>query len=298
MVYLRKMLKRGVFVRKSALVLSKELNKLNLNKENNGIFLYTYWCRVAYAKFEEWNKKEHSHSFWELHLCLSGTARILSGEKEHILNKNTYIFLAPKCKHTIIFESEDYSEFVWGFSIEEIKGVNENLCAMYETANVFNADTEMINSISRILENIEKTEFGYYNIIRNELYHIFVLLARKALVKDRETYIKAQKNEAELIKKYIRENLADSVSAKEVSSFFHISESSMERILKKEYDKSFSQIKREICAEAIRKFLLETDCTMEEIASETGFCDRYSMGKFFKKTEGATPGDYRKARRK
>ena len=69
-------------------------------------------------------------------------------------------------------------------------------------------------------------------------------------------------------------------------------------MLKKEYRKTFSQIKREMRAEVISELLRETDYTMEEIADATGFSDRYSMGKFFKKIEGETPGKYRRGTRK
>ncbi len=281
-----------------ALMLSKELSKLNFNEENSELLLYTYWCRVAYSALEQWNQKEHAHSFWELHLCLSGSARILIDGTEYILDKNTYIFLSPKSKHKFLFESDDYSEFVWGFSIEDCDDVNEILFDKYRKTNVFQAETEMRNSVFMILENTEKAEFGHYHIIKNELYHIFALLVRSAGAKETKTYTKARKNEAELIGKYIRENLADSISIEDVASFFHISKSSVERICKREYNKTFSQIKMEIRAETIRKLLQETDYTMEEIAGATGFCDRYSMGKFFKKMEGETPGDYRRGTRK
>ena len=48
-------------------------------------------------------------------------------------------------------------------------------------------------------------------------------------------------------------------------------------------------------AERIRELLEDTELSMDQIAAMTGFADRYSMGKFFKKHEGTPPGNYRKA---
>ncbi len=278
-------------------LISKKLSRLDFNRKNE-IQLITYWCRVAYAAFEQWNKKEHAHSFWELHLCLSGSVCIKIDGTEYTLTENKYVLLSPKSKHTILFKSENYSEFVWGFSIEDNQQINETLCDKYKNKEVFDADKEMLNSVLMILDNTEKSEFGFQHIIRNELYHIFALLARKVAVKNRGIYYKSKNNEVNIIRKYIYENLSSDISIDDASMFFGISKSSMERMLKKEYNKTFSQIKREMRAEVISKLLRETDYTMEEIADATGFSDRYSMGKFFKKIEGEAPGEYRRGTKK
>ncbi len=276
------------------LMISRKLSKLDLNRINNEIQIYTHWCRIAYAAFEKWDHKEHAHSFWELHLCLGGSACIQIDGTEYTLTENTYVFFSPKSKHTILFESGNYSEFVWGFSIEDNQEINEILCNKYKNTKLFKADKEMLNSDLMILDNTEKSEFGYYHIIKNELYHIFALLVRKVGVKNRGIYHKSKNNEVNIIRKYIYENLDSDISIDDVSLFSGISKSSIKRMFKKEYNKTFSQIKREMRAQVISELLRETDYTMEEIADATGFSDRYSMGKFFKKIEGATPGEYRR----
>ena len=283
---------------KSKLMISKKLGRLDLNRKVDEIQLTTYWCRVAYTEFEKWNPKEHSHSFWELHLCLSGNARIISDKNEYVLTENTYLVLCPKEKHTILFQSDDYSEFVWGFCMEDSKETEEELYNRYKEEKVIAADAQMLFSVCRILNNIEKAEFGYYDIIRNELYHIFILIARKAGLADLHEDYTPQNNKSALIRKYVCENLTDNITAEDVASFFCVSKSSVERMCKKEYGLSFLQMKNEVRAEVIRKLLKETDCTMEEISTATGFSDRYSMGKFFKKFEGLTPGDYRRGTKK
>ena len=278
-------------------MVSRELGKLDFNRPKDETELYTHWFRIAYAAFEKWDHKEHAHLFWELHLCLSGSVTIQTDDTECVLTENSFVFFCPKSKHTILFETEDYSELVWGFGIEDNPELNAVLCRQYKNTKVFRAEKEMLDSVSLILDNIEKEEFGYYHIIRNELYHIFTLLARRAGAENSSIYHK-EKNEGTLFRKYIYENLSGDISAEDAALFFGVSKRTIEHVLKKEYRKTFSQIKREMKAERISELLRETDYTMEQIADATGFSDRYSMGKFFKKIEGETPGEYRRGIRK
>lgn len=52
--------------------ISKKLSKIDLDFEFDEIFFRTYWCRIVLDETKSFNKKEHSHSFYELHLCLRG----------------------------------------------------------------------------------------------------------------------------------------------------------------------------------------------------------------------------------
>ncbi len=283
---------------KKELILSKALGQLDFNSLQNAVSLYTHWCRMVYAKFEKWNHKQHAHLFWELHLCLGGSMRLEVEGKEQVLTKNTYIFLAPKRKHKILFVAEDYCEFVWGFNVKDNPHVNEKLCNAYKEVRVLKLDKEMRNSVLSILSNTEKAGFGYYHIIKNELYHIFALLAEKAGAENQGIYHKANHNEVGVIENYIRENLQSDISLDDVALFLGMGKRAIVSLLKKEYNKTFSQIKREIRADVIGQLLRETDCTMEEIAETTNFSDRYSMGKFFRKMAGEPPASYRKGIKK
>ena len=270
------------------LKLSRILSNIDLNKDIDAIRLYTHWCRIVYRKFEKLNPKEHFHLFWEFHLCLSGSATISIDGVQHVLSENTWVFLCPKSKHRFVSVTQDYSEFVWGFNIEDKDEINENLNNFYKSAKEFDADKEFIDSITLILENVEKMQFGYYNLIANTLYHIFLILVRNAGIKNNATHHKVRNNEIDVIRKYICDNLSSDVSIEDVSLFLGVSKNSIDDTLKKECDKTFVQFKREIKSHAICELLRETDRTMEEIAEAIGFSDRYSMGKFFKTWEYQT----------
>lgn len=273
---------------------SDELGKLDLNQDADEISLYTYWCRVVCTALEHWNIREHAHSFWELHLCLDGSCRMQVNGNEHTLTPNTFLLLEPKTKHTILFESEDYSKFVWGFGIESHDDVALTLIDYYGAASVRPAGEELLRCVATILSNAKSSAFGAFEVIKNELYHLFILLARNATGLVSNVYHKKNHNELLVIRKYLYENISDDLSLDEISYLFNLSKSLIERMCKKEYHQTYSQMKRDIRAEAIRNLLKETNYTIDQIAAITGFSDRYSLGKFFKKHEGSSPGDYRR----
>lgn len=271
-----------------------ELGKLDLNQDANEISLYTYWCRVVYTALEHWNIREHAHSFWELHLCLNGSCHMQVNGNEHTLTPNTFLLLGPKTKHTILFESDEYSKFVWGFGIESLNDVVLTLTDYYSATSVLPANEELLRCVSTILSNAKASSFGAFEVIKHELYYLFILLARNATGPMNHVSFKKHHNELLVIRKYIYENISDNLSLDEISSLFYLSKSSIERMCKKEYNQTYSQMKRDLRAEAIRNLLRDTNYPIEQIATMTGFSDRYSLGKFFKKHEGSSPGDYRK----
>ena len=182
---------------------SKNLSRLDLNKTAFEIDIYSYWCRIVYNKYEKWNDKSHSHSFWELHLCQTGECQIEIGGEKYVMNKNKFLLLPPKTVHTIIHQSEDFSKFIWGFNIND-NFVNMEFLKKYSPILFYDTSADIAKAVLSILENIEKNEFEFYSIIKFQLYYIFVLLARKTNISSNpEIYNKTYDNEIKMIKKYI-----------------------------------------------------------------------------------------------
>lgn len=274
---------------------SKVLSKTNLNEDISPVKFKTYWCRVAYDKADKWNMKEHGHSFFELHLCLDGNCEFEIDGKHVLLDKGKYLLLPPFKKHTIIKASRDFSKFVWGFSIEDedlSSEISKNCSGSIET----NTDENIYNAIKIMLENSVDNSFECYNIIKGQLYYIFISLIRKKtnrktpLAHEKKTSLKAKE-----IKKFIAENLASKMKASDIAAQFFLSERHISRICIKEYNMTLQELKQSAQFECIKNMLGETDCSLKEIAKVTGFSDEYAMSKFFKKQEGMPPATYRKS---
>ena len=272
--------------------LTRRLGKINVNRPSEQIHLQSYWCRIARTERMQWNPKEHSHSFWELHLCLQGTSRIRVGAEEHLMEPRTMLFFAPHRKHQILEESQDFVKFIWGVEFDE-PAIARILLEVYENSGLLPVDDDILKALEETLVYSADDQFGAYDLLKQSLYRIFVLLVRRGQRQDNGIRRKETRKELELIFSYLRSNLDTSID--DVSFLFHISRSTVERLCRAEYQMTFHQLRQMLQAERIRELLEDTELSMDQIAAMTGFADRYSMGKFFKKHEGTPPGNYRKA---
>ena len=278
--------------------ISKTLSRIDLNTESRVCTPLTFWCRTVHSKYETWNQKPHSHTFWELHLCLSGTCDIESQEHIHTLTEGVFFLIPPAVTHTVLSQSNDFSKFIWGFSVPD-KEVEASLLSAFSTLSAQKASSKMLSAIDLILENTARQEYGFHSVIKSQLSAIFLSFVRMAgFASPKQEYQKTYSEEMAQITEYIRGNLSAGLSAEDVSSAFFVGKGHMERLCKSEYGMTFSELKRKLQTETIRTLLQETDLSMDDIARTTGFSDRYSMGKFFKKTEGMPPAQYRKSLRK
>lgn len=274
---------------------SRRLSETDMNLDIFPVPLKTYWCRVAYGKFETYNAREHWHSFFELHLCLTGSSRFLVDEKEYVLAAGEYLLLPPYRKHRICEQGEDFSKFVWGFAVKEEK-IAEELKNGYDGISLSAAPERMISAVEILLENMNEEEFEFYPVLKGQLYYIFVQLVRAATqLKTEGSFAKSPSAEMDSIRKFISNNLSNDLRPEEIAAQFYRTVGQIDRLCRTECHCSVSQLKRQLQAEKMRDLLGKTDLSLKEIAEQTGFSDQYAMSKFFRKMEGESPGRYRRS---
>ena len=276
------------------LIGSRYLSKLNLNTHAEDITPNTFWCRAARAKNERQNRKEQRHSFFELHLCLDGCCVFAVDGKNIELTANTFILLPPQKRHMLTSVSENFEKLVWGFAPQDEKsaGPLAEVCANVKVCSVPDA---WLLSVARILDEGERGIYGSTRLIRGELCYLYVSLVRFFMPKFRQSENTVSKVgiRAQAIREFIADNLSADLQISDIAEQFFISERQLERICMQEYRMTVGALKRNLQAQAIRTLLADTTFSLSEIAKLTGFADRYSMSKFFKKEEGLPPARYR-----
>lgn len=93
---------------------------------------------------------------------------------------------------------------------------------------------------------------------------------------------------------YIHKNYHEKTSVSTLADMENLSEPHYRALFVKHYGKSPVEYITERRIDGVVYLLENTDKTLDEIATLTGFCDAYYMGKQFKKVMGITPGKYRK----
>lgn len=95
---------------------------------------------------------------------------------------------------------------------------------------------------------------------------------------------------------YIHLHFSNRLTLDEVAREAHLSSSYFSRLFKSETGLSFSDYLQKIRIDQAKRYLCRKDCSMADVAGQTGFFDQSHFIKMFKQATGVTPGEYRRRR--
>ncbi|MFV0504675.1 MAG: response regulator [Lachnospirales bacterium] len=93
---------------------------------------------------------------------------------------------------------------------------------------------------------------------------------------------------------YLNSNVHKKVTLEDICNKFNISTATCTKLFKDNFGKTFKQLVQEIQMERAMQLLLETDFSIQKIASIVGEEDYFYFTKKFKNVTGVTPTKYRK----
>lgn len=97
------------------------------------------------------------------------------------------------------------------------------------------------------------------------------------------------------ITRYLQEHLGEEISLNLLADEFHLNPQYISQLFKNEIGVNFFTYLTNIRMEKAKKLLLATAASITEIAEQVGYGDYRVFTKAFKKAEGVTPSQYRKA---
>ena len=276
---------------------SKRLNKVLSVIKNNLFCIEVLWCRTVYDNVDIPNTKMHSHSFFELHLCLSEQNCFEAEGEAIVLKRGEFMLLSPNTKHTVHSYQKGYSELVLAFDFLDECNIYDYL--KDDNAPFYvNTSTEfMQNAVSNMLNHIIDEKYGYSEYITHLascfFIDLFAVIAKKIDDKTTAT-LKENDDRIEDVKKYISDNISKKLVADEIAKHVNISTRHLNRLIKASENASVTELIRRIRIKQAKKLLVTTNKTLAQIADETGFGGSFHLIKCFKSIEGKTPGVYRK----
>lgn len=114
----------------------------------------------------------------------------------------------------------------------------------------------------------------------------------QALRANREQY-----SQAALVRQYIMEHYRDpNLSLAQISEAFGMNLKTLSRIFKEEFGEKFVDYLTKLRVEHAKRLLATTPESVQSIAEQVGYLYPMSFIRVFKRSEGVTPGDYRKER--
>jgi AraC-like DNA-binding protein len=284
---------------------SEKLSKLNLMLSIDNFDIDILWFR--YMEMEgDWCIKRHTHSSVEFHIVAEGCCRVLLDEGEFEAKAGEFYITAPGVFHEQRSSTTEghYVEYSINYDFLEVETGTTEAEVIYEIlVSEGCRPVSDINNISRIfeeaLEEAYNEKIGYFNNVRNSAERILILAVR-ALTQNKvkssyEVATKLKNNDYRfsLIEKYIKDNLSNEITTKELAAFIYLSDKQVYRIIKEKTGKSAIKYINSLRLKRAKELLKNSDMNIKGISELLGFTSEYYFNQFFKREEGYPPGMYR-----
>lgn len=282
--------------------LSKELSRLDLSFSMENISFKTYWFRTSIKEVKTFMNKRHAHSFFEIHLCIKGNAEFIFNNEKVLLREGEFIFIPKKISHQIVKISDDFVKLVWGFNAKSEKDktdveYNKLLVIRKLTQHIVAPySSNILNILYLLLHNLERKKIGWYTMVKQHLYEIFVEIVRCLIDKnDLTVEVEENKHKARIdaLTPYIMDNMANVITITELAREFAISERQLSRICNQEYGMPVGEYIRMLQMEEAKHLLGDFKLSIVDVANMVGYSDYYAFCKAFKRIEGLSPAKFR-----
>jgi AraC-like DNA-binding protein len=282
---------------------SNKLSELDLSFIIDDIRIEVFWYR-AMIKEGHWRIDRHKHSTFEFHFVAAGRCRVELDNGEFTAGEGEYYITAPGVYHTqYAFGSESFIEYCINCDLKlenDEQSESFYLLELLRHSQCKNVkDTEgTINLFDKVLYEAYNKKLGFYNNIKSLTALIIGEAARGLGSCNAKNYRVPFKNgkdnyRLEQIKRYIEDNIRDSMSTVSIANFMFLSERQVCRIIKQLTGLSTKEYISSIKLQKAKELLLHSNSNMKEIAEVLGFSSEYYFNQFFKKMDGYPPGVFR-----
>lgn len=254
----------------------------------------------------------HTHSFLELAYVVNGTARHTRDGHTTTLKKGDYFFIdfhssheyhsAPGESFTLI-NCLFYPEFLdstlkncpsFNAMINNYRlQIDEKFLSVNPSAQIFHdSDAEIYKILSNMLDEYNKEQPGFLEVIRSELIRLIILTMRKIYIDN----TKKSENESicRFITGYVGKNYMNSITLSEICQKMNYSLPYISSKFKKDFNMTFTQYLQTVRIEHSRRLLANTSMSISDIAQSVGYSDTKTFYSLFKRYTGYSPLRFRK----
>lgn len=219
----------------------------------------------------------HVRKVYLLHYCLSGCGRLYDKYGEHKIREGELFVIRPGETTTYVADEQNPWHYVW-------------IAFLGHRAEIFNTDRSVypcpdsvFRRISGLIEAGEDSAEIYTAIVHEIIYNLF-----SDSEKRQDTLSK--------IRKYIRYNFMDSITAESVCRLFGYERTYLYRIFKKRYGTGIKDYITKVRMENAKNFLTSGKSVCDT-ATLVGYRDEFNFSKAYKKYWGIPPSHARTTER-
>ena len=246
---------------------------------------------------------EHVHMEYELTYCLKGSYSIRIDGKPYVMHEGDFSIVTPMRSHEIpdmpIGSDTLCLVIIAGPSM--LENFFKILASKTTDTPIFNIKSPEYRDFVKLLDETynyrrNMNEVSALNIKAN-VYKIFVYVFEHFLTQDANhklsTSISVSNVQAAL--DYIHENYCEKITIKDIAAFCGYSETNFCNNFKKITGRTFHYTLNHYRIQMACSLLRDTNLSIEEVASSTGFDETKSFCRTFKSITGVSPSTYKKS---
>ena len=248
------------------------------------------------------------HNYYELYICLSGKAKVKSGEKEFSLNEKEFLITPPGLNHThnpdkvflssisICFSAKGLDNSLICNKVGHLDSDKMNVLNILINEYINNYEHQTDNDIPYIKKLEFKNEYAYPQMFKCGLEMLLIQITRYFQNESAPNKINIQREyKKNKVVEYIKEHYKEKIVLEDIAKKCNYSVGHLCRKFKEEIGISVvNYIIRYRISIAMKTLFEKPELSIEEIALDVGFNDVQFFDKTFKKIVGMTPGKYRK----
>lgn len=257
-----------------------------------------YVCQSGVKKWKSpgWNSGPAIYDHYIIHYLYSGEGIYCCKNRKYTIKAGNMFLIEPYTEVTYQADTENPYQYYWvGFNGVESHELLER-SGFTDIDLVINCDGEKQKTIMSIMDhiaNIRTTSISTQYSLIGLLYQLFGEMIRN----NEQTSRRSSRYYYDAIT-FIRQNATRlEITAKEVAAHIGVERSHLYRIFKENGQFTVKEIITATKMEKAKLFLCNTDQSIEDIATYSGFKNSSHFSQFFRKIEGITPLQFRNRER-
>lgn len=265
----------------------KDLSKVNLTLRY-----------ISISKYEgDWQSLPHTHHFTELFYVISGKGVFLIEDELIPVKPNDLIIINPHIEHTEKTMLNNPMEYIV-FGVDGVAfsfdGNDEETQKNYSYYSYTSSKNHLVDFAQLMLKEFREKKPGFDVVCQSILQVLLIFISREqrlSIISD--STFKLSK-ECALAKRYIDTNYAKNITLDTLSEVTHINKYYLAHSFANCLGQSPISYLTDKRLKASMELLINTNHSIAQVASSTGFSSQSYFSQIFKKTVGMTPQQYRK----
>lgn len=266
-----------------------------------GSLLCEFVLNNGFHKGVERSVNYHFHSFYEVHIPVSGNLHILVEDKDIFLKPGMICVIPPNSVHYVFHDENAFRisyRFQFSYRRNEQDAYLQSFSDAYEkiTDVAVLEDSQIYQKyISVAIDNLlqSRPEFMIAEPLFLANYEIALLLnqAKDSALSFQENY--SDTLLAEDMEDFFNYHYNQAISIADLAAYLKFSKRHTERIMQNLFGMSFQEMLNKKRLEAAKLLLRISDLPITEIAQQVGYSDQNYFYRKFSSLFGITPGKYR-----